>query len=408
MSDDRGRAVRRVMSDSVWSIAGLVLMNAVAQFAVYPVWNRELGNERYGTILYLISAMNILAISMGVACNYARMRQSAEGPTRNSIYNRLMWIVSGAAVPYAGLIYALSGTEGGSAAEAALFMALTILTMWRFYADVEYRLSLNYRGYFLYYLAVSAGYGIGILLFLRTGLWPLALIPGEAAGLAAVAWKGSIFRRDSLPGDEEKRQTVKAVAVLLGTNVVNNLVFNGDRVLLSFLMNGTAVTIYYQASLLGKTMTLITTPLNSVLMGYLARYKGGLSRRMMNAVTAAAAAAVPAVTAACVLASHILIRMLYPQNYELVREWFWLANAAQVAYFVSGVVSTLLLRYGRIRYQMYINLVYAGLFAALCIPGTLLGGMKGFCWSLLAVCLLRLAYVIFLGYRTAVSGEAAE
>ena len=76
MSDGRGRAVKRVMSDSVWSIAGLVLMNAVAQFAVYPVWNRELGNERYGTILYLISAMNILAISMGVACLDGSLEES--------------------------------------------------------------------------------------------------------------------------------------------------------------------------------------------------------------------------------------------------------------------------------------------------------------------------------------------
>lgn len=63
--------IKALLTDSMWSIAGLMLMNVVVQFLVYPVWNNHLGSEEYGNILYLISIMNIIAISVGSACNYA-------------------------------------------------------------------------------------------------------------------------------------------------------------------------------------------------------------------------------------------------------------------------------------------------------------------------------------------------
>ena len=395
--------VRRVLGDSAWSIAGLVLMNVTAQFAVYPVWNRQLGNEAYGRILFLISAMNILAVSMGTACNYGRMKESAVNETRNAAYLKLMGIASAAAVPYMLGVSLISGTRLG-AGEMVCLILLTVATLWRFYADVEYRLSLNYKGFFLYYLAIACGYGAGVGLFLLTGLWPLALLPGEIAGVAVVALRGRVLRGDR-DTDESTRHIIRLVLTLLVTEVINNLIFNGDRVLLNLALDGTAVSLYYQASLLGKTMALVATPLNSVLIGYLARYRGGLDRKLMGITAGGCLGLLLLATAGCTLASHILIRLLYAQNYELVRGYFWVANAAQAAYFLSNIAATVLLRYCRIRYQLYINIVYAAGFCALCIPAALAAGLDGFCGALLAVCLIRLGTVLALGYRSALTGK---
>ena len=393
--------LQKVFTDSLWSVAGLVLMNVVAQFAIYPIWNRELGNELYGRIIYLISGMNILAVSMGVSCNYARMKASAAGKTENRIYSRILLIASAGLVPYCLIIALLAGEPGFSLPEAALLIILAIATMWRFYADVEYRLSLNYRACFVYYLAISLGYGAGIGLFLLTRLWPLALLPGELAGLALIRVRGTVLRKaEYRETKEEQGIIIRMVMTLFVTEIISNLIANGDRVMLNLAMGGTAVTIYYQASLAGKTMTLITTPLNSVLIGYLVRYRKGLDRRIMRIVLLGAAAALIAATLVCTLASHVLIRLLYPQNYELVRPFFWMANIAQVSFFVSGVAATVLLRFCRTRYQLYINLVYAGLFAALCIPGLLLWKLEGLCAGMMLAGLLKLCYVIWLGYRS--------
>ena len=64
---------KSILKDSMWSIAGIILMNVVAQFLIYPLWDKQLGSDAYGDILYLLSLMNIVAISLGTAVNYGRM-----------------------------------------------------------------------------------------------------------------------------------------------------------------------------------------------------------------------------------------------------------------------------------------------------------------------------------------------
>ena len=395
----KGQLVRRLVSDSAWSIAGLVLMNMTAQFAVYPVWNRVLDNERYGRILYLIAGMNILAISMGVACNYARMKASAAGKTENRPYSRILLFTTGALVPWCILVALFAGGGGTDPLETGLLVLLGIAVMWRYYADVEYRLSLNYKEFFLYYLVISAGYGIGVGLFLWLKLWPLALLPGEIAGILLVYCRGTVLKRIPEETREQDKTVTRMVMTLFTTEVISNLIANGDRVLLNLLVGAAAVTVYYQASLLGKTAALVATPLNSVLIGYLSRFKGGLTKGIMNRVSLACAAAVPAAALLCTLGSHILIRLLYPQNYDLVRPYFILANTAQVAFFVSNIAATVLLRFCKTRYQLYINLVYAGLFVALGIPGMILWQVEGLCVGMLIAGLAKLGFVLFLGYR---------
>ena len=396
----KGQLVKRLLSDSAWSIAGLVLMNMTAQFAVYPIWNRELGNELYGRILYLIAGMNIIAVSMGVACNYARMKASAEGKTENRPYSRILLITTGALIPWCVLVALFAGGNGLDPLETGLLILLGVATMWRYYADVEYRLSLNYKAFFCYYLTISVGYGVGAGLFLWLKIWPLALLPGEAAGVFLVYRRGSVLKKIPEENPEQDKAVTAMVTTLFATEVISNLILNGDRVLLNLLVNATAVTIYYQAALMGKTMALVTTPLNSVLIGYLSRFKGGLTKKIMNMVTLACAAAVPAAILVTTLGSHILIRILYPRNYDLVSPYFIMANTAQVAFFVSGVAATVLLRFCKTGYQLYINLVYVGLFIVLCVPGVLLWQVEGLCVGMMAAGLLKLCYVLYLGYKS--------
>lgn len=393
--------IKELLTDSIWSIAGLMLMNVVVQFLVYPVWNNRLGSEEYGNILYLISIMNIIAISVGSACNYARMTESASKETWNTNYNIILAAASVIIIPVLLIIIKFCGVVM-SVEEVVTFLLLTILTMWRFYADVEYRLNINYKGYFLYYFVISVGYLIGIVLFKLTGMWAMALIPGEFAGIIMVFVKGSILKKDVGFSKESFREVFKIVIVLIVTDIISNIVFNGDRLILKIFIDGTAVTVYYIASLMGKTVSLISTPLNGVIIGYLAKYKGTLNLKFMNIVTVISLAAVLIGTVLCTIASHILIYILYPQNYNEVKEFFIVANMAQVFYFVTNVITVILLRFSKARYQLYINIAYAAAFCIICIPATLYSAdMWVFCIALLIVCVLRMAVSLFLGYKDA-------
>ena len=383
---------KSILKDSVWSIAGIVLMNVTAQFFLYPLWDRQLGGDAYGEILYLLSLMNIVAISLGSATNYARMCNK-NGDVKNRAY---LLILGGGAVLFGTVAILGRGFLGLDLKTAGLFALLIGFTMWRFYADVEFRLSLNYKGYFLYYLIISIGYGIGGFVFYKTGEWVLSLLFGELLGVAFVLCKGKVLRPDGLPERKEISAVFGTVAALFGSNVISNLIFNGDRLILKFFIGGTAVTTYYLASLIGKTMTLITTPLNSVLIGYLMRYQGNLKKRTIALLGGGAMAVSLVGMVGCFVASVILLPWLYPAEYQAVKPFLWLGNLAQIVYFVGNMANVLLLRFGKSRDQLTVNVFYAILFVVLCVPVTYVWGLWGFCIAYLITTVGRLTFAFFL------------
>lgn len=158
--------LKSLLSASVWNIAGMVTMNMAAQFVVYPAWNRALGSKRYGDILFLLSLMNIVAIPLGSGCNYARMRASAAGPTRSTPYLVLLGAASLLPLPL-GLLAARFAAVELTPAGWGFYILLICATMWRFYADVEYRLTLNYKGSFCYYIFISIGYLAAIYFIIK-------------------------------------------------------------------------------------------------------------------------------------------------------------------------------------------------------------------------------------------------
>ena len=154
--------VRRIFKDSILSIAALILMNLVLQFIVYPFWNKIYGNDIYGSIVYVMSFVNIFGVAVGSAVNYARMAESADRDTKGSDYLTIVFIL-GIAGSIATFGAAFLGKAGMDLVTSLLAGTLCFLTVLRFYSDVEFRLYLNYKGYFLYYALVSIGYLLGLM-----------------------------------------------------------------------------------------------------------------------------------------------------------------------------------------------------------------------------------------------------
>lgn len=385
-----------IFNDSLWSILALVIMNMVAQFVVYPFWAKQFGAETYGNILYLLAYINILAVSGGSALNYARMASSARGQTNNGEYNLIMLTLCGAAVPFCFAVQHLSGVPMDNT-EVWVYWVLLCTTMWRNYIDVDFRLSLNYKGYFKYYMCISAGYVFGVVLIRFVGMWEFALLPGEIAGILYVFLRGDNLRKKMFVVSPRVRNTLETCLIMLATNFILNIIFNADRFMLKALIGGTAVTIYYLSSLMGKTVSLITTPLNSVIISYLARYQGDFTRSMFRKLLLVVAGAAVVLVVGCVAGSYLLIWLFYPDSYAMTKEFFLISSLSQVIFFATSVLTVVLLRFAKQSYQLYINLIYAVFFVLLGIPMTKSGGIWGFSYAILLANLGRMAASMIFG-----------
>ena len=195
---------KAILKNTAFTIGGALVLNGVLQLFIYPRLAYDVGAEANGTILSLMALVNILGPSIGQALNNSRLVLRRDMDVSNGDYNTVILLFSavGAVISLIYMWLVLLPGAGGAAASMAggaipvsiLLILLIFMTDFRYYGDVEYRLSLKYGSYFLYYLICSLGYAAGFLLYRFTGNWPVVFLTGEICAFCFILLKGTIYR----------------------------------------------------------------------------------------------------------------------------------------------------------------------------------------------------------------------
>ncbi len=391
---------KRKIRDLCLSIGATAILNIVIQFAMYPFLERNLGTEKYGVALSILSLVTILAGTLGTSANYSRMVSSGTDgiPYTNGDYNVILLSVS--LLCGLGGIFYLRYLGITSAVVALLFVILIVFSALRYYSDVEFRMKADFVRYMIYYTAISCGYLLGMLVYKLTGEWMSAIIVGEALGVAFVIFGGTIYKKDTFKTSKSFPLVCKSLGFLLLSNLIENLTLNADRLLLMVFSGGVAVSVYYTASLLGKVVAMLSVPINSIIISYLIKYDGGLSKKLWTLASVAACVLGALAFGGCTLVSPFLLKILYPNIYADAAPYIAPAILGQVFYFISGVLLVILLKFRGEKKQFLFNLGYAIEFFAIVITGTALWGLNGFVYSALAANAIRFIAVIVWGFIT--------
>lgn len=404
------------VKDFILGAIGLIVLNAAMSLLVMPTIERTLGAEFQGRVLYYTSLASYLA-SIGFGLNYGRMKIYAEErETKNGEFN-LMLVGAGVLTAVITIIAVLikKDTAETSWVFIVLFMLLTIL---RNYADVAFRLRVDYKKFSLFYCSIGFGYVLGLLLFRLTGAWILIFLTGELAGLLFVFFTSTLFRPPYFETTPLFPKHVKGTAVITGSFLLSDFVSAADRLLIPTLLAGGAVfqgvlypgdtltSLFYYASFVGKIMSLLSTPLNGVLSGYIAREEGGLAPKTFLKIIAALFGVVVLVTGVSYAGSHLFVWLFYPDWYDAVRPLFLLANAGQVLFFICNTLMVVVLRYTEEKNQMIVSVCYIIAFFVTAVPLTLRFGIWGMAWSIFIVNALKFFLFTLLGYRGLRKGDA--
>ena len=418
----KDKETRQKILNLIYSVGAVAVFNLITQIA-YWYFKHQLGDESHGVILSVISLIAITAGTFGYAVNCARMLGLEKGYTNNGDYNLILLAMGfiGSLIGI-GYLFQLGITNP---LYLALYVVLMYTTMIRYYADVEFRLNVNFFRYMIFYLLISLGYVVGLFVFKVTGIWMLALILGEALAFLYVLIRGSIFRAPFFKPSEHFRPILASIWFLLISTLIENIALHADRiVLLAITGEGQYVSTYYIASLAGKIIAMLTVPINSLIISYLVRYKGGLTKKLWTLVIGAALVGGVLGFLGCMLISPILINLLsLPAPMEAIKaalgsespikalfdqfffnksseaiKYMLPAVLGQIFYFVSSVLTLILLRFKGEKKQFVFNAAYAVEFFAIVIAGTLLGGLNGFVWAIVLANALRFVAAILWGF----------
>lgn len=376
MATDK-KKIFNIASDLVFSIAGLMLMNGMLQVLINPMLNKWMGEDAFGNYQSIFAVVSIMGTTFGVAANYSRMVRARDKKDTNGDYNIFLTVIAVLCVAVAAgtlIVY-----QSFNVIHFLLLTVLMIATVFRYYGDVNYRMKLNYKGFFVYYAIITAGYCLGLLVFkFVSPLWMLTFIAGEVAAILFVLFNGNIFRgKDLMKRSREFGGTMKSVGVLSATNLLSAIAQQSDKIVLGLAMGGEAVTTFYVATLLGKVISLLTTPLNGVLIGYLTKYEGKFTKKMFAVFVVALLGIGIVALGGCYIASEIFVKIFYPDVFGEAEQYFLLANAGQIFYFISNCLMTVILRVANEKHQMYINIIYILIYAATVIPLTMTYGIWG-------------------------------
>lgn len=392
-------SIKRFALDFLYGTAALVALNGVITFFVYPFINRTLGNEANGQVLFFTAIMGLMASAFGSGVNYARMKISTIRHSQNGDYNCFLVVVAILAV-----LVTITATfiKGNSAGASVITIAILIITtVLRYYADVQFRLDLNYKRFFWYYILITIGYLVGIFLYRWTASWAMIFITGECFGLVYVIIVGNIFKPPFFKRSAQFVENTKVMWNLSSAYLMSDFVSYADRVMIPLLIvNGDeASTIFYVSTLLGKMVSLLSTPLNGVIVGHLSRYKGKITKKMFAGVTGILLICALIFVCGSVLGSYIIIPFLYRADVmEAASKLFWIANTGQVFFFISNTMMVVVLRFATEKYQIYIGTAYTILFVVIIIPFMLLWGLWGMAMGLLVINILKFLIVTGLGF----------
>ena len=388
---------KQKIKDLSMSITAIAVMNIVIQFVMYPFLERNLGVEKYGVTLSVISVIAILAGTLGTSANYSRMVTSMHEDIHytNGDYNIILLVLS--ALCGVGSIFYLKYLGIATPITSVLIVILMILTAFRYYSDVQYKMSGNFFRYMLFYISVAVGYIIGILVYRLYGEWMLALIVGELTSFIFAIFSGTIYRKDILRPSKDFMPVCQSMGFLLLSTLIENLTLNADRLVLMVFAGGGAVTVYYVASLLGKVIAMLSTPINSLIISNLLKYKGGLTKKMWTVATLGVSALGLCAFIGCTIVSPLL-NLLYPDLKGEVERYIAPSIIGQIFYFISGILLVILLKFRGEKNQFLFNLAYVIEFFAIVILGTYLGGLDGFVYSALAANAIRFIAVIIWGF----------
>ena len=371
-------------------------MNMVLSLGVYPFLQRRLGEEGQGRMLFFTAIMGLAASAFGSGINYGRMKMSTRHKTVNGDYNIYLCVLAAISCGAAVTGYIIKGSGSGASLPGVIILVFS--TAVRYYGDVEYRLTMNYRGFFIYYMLIAAGYAAGIFLYRFTRSWVCIFLCGEFAGLIFVGVTGKIFKGKLLSPSPYFKEDAKVCASLSAAYLMSDFVSYADRMVLSVVSGDVAADYYYIASLVGKMTSLLSTPLNGVISGHLAHYEGKFSRKLFAKILLALAGLALFISLMSILGSHVFVWLFYRDQYENVRALFPVANIGQVFFFLSNTVMIVVLRFASEKYQLLLGAIYVVLFFAAVLPLIWFYGLWGAAWGLLFVNVLKFALISAFGF----------
>ena len=390
---------KKAILDVLLNITATVLPLAMLQLLVYPQIARVLGGQEYGLMLSIYSIWIMLPHSLGNVLNNIKLLKVTE-------YQRLgtegdiailvrKWLALGATVSFA-IIWIYCGKF--TPTHILIGTVIAVLIFLKSYLEVGFRIKLDFVAVLINNALMSVGYILGFVLFSFTHIWEFVFLLGYLFPCIYCTLKTNLLKE--LPQKTILYQTVQKDAYsLVFSSIIRNLTHYADKLVLYPLMGGTAVSIYYTATILGKITGMLTGPINSVFLSYIARWDKSRANVFSKVLLIGLVICSAGYVVVLLIAKPVL-GFLFPQWLDAVMKLMPLTTVTVMLGVLVSVLNPFVLKFCKLQWLVIINIISSVVYFGSALVLWHYLGLEGFCIGTIIGLIVRLSIMICVYFRS--------
>lgn len=379
----------KIISDAFLNIIASVIPIFILQVIALPIVGKFLGELEYGIAITLISMSTLFSLSFGNVLNNVRLLMNEEY-IRNNVNGDFKILLLNSLTINTIIILIGSIFIDGQFSFLSIFFVLLFsgLNLLREYLIVDFRIKINYKAILINNVILGFGYLFGLLLFYLWGYWQLIYLTGSIFSVIYII-KNSNLIKESFRITKLFNKTIYKSIVLFFSVFMKTLLQYADKLLLFPLLGPVSVTVYYSATLMGKIVSMIVTPVSNVILSHLTKVEKIKSRDFRNIIFITVIIGTIGYFV-IVLISEPILYFLYPDWASKSLNLVHITTATATVEVISSVIHPFLLRFNNINWQLIINSVNLIIYVICVFTFYNLFGLTGFCLGMLISSVVKL------------------
>lgn len=388
---------KKVVSDMILNIVAAALPVALLQLIIYPHLAKSLGGDEYGLMLTIYSIWIMISNSLGNVLNNIKLLKNPQyeelGEEGDIELLLRQWLGAGSAIVFI-VIWVYCGNF--NLTHVVLGTLTSVCIFLKAYLEVGFRLKLNYRAIVINSAVLGAGFCIGTGLFELTGCWEFVFLTGYMLSVIYCAVRTRLLRIKSRR-TEMHREVSRDSYFLVISAIISNCINYADKLILYPLMGGTAVSIYYTATILGKITGMLTGPINSVILSYISRWDNSKSK-LFNKILGLGFVIIAIGYVVTLLLARPVLGILFPQWIDEVMIIIPITTATVMLTVLASILQPFVLKFCNIYWQIMISGVGSAAYFISALVLWKLYGLTGFCGGTVIGATVKIVIMVAVYY----------
>ncbi|MBF7017997.1 polysaccharide biosynthesis protein [Staphylococcus durrellii] len=389
---------KNFLADTMKTMSSTLLIAFSLQLIVYPFINHIVGNQVFGEILTVYTILTIASVVLGNTLNNIRLINVKHFAPEFYYKKFLSILVMSLVLESFILILIFEFAFHSSIGELFWLIILNILMCLRIYLNAFFRMTLKYNQ--ILWIAIvqiiSMMLGLGVFKFINQ--WLVVFIISE---LFAVVYTLFLLRHLTKGSESEpKKNILKDYVMLFSTNGLNNLNLYLDRLILLPIIGGTAVTISFLATFIGKMLATFLYPINNVILSYISIYESNNIKKQYLTTNIYSFISVILVMIICYPLTIFVVLLFYHIDTASYSKFIIIGNLGVLFNAISIMIQTLNTKHSSITRQANFITLHTVAYIVVTIMVTTAFGLEGFFWATLIANVIKYIALNVIGLKT--------